>query len=355
MSEQTLRIIDANLNRASEGLRLLEDVARLGLNDAGLSEQLKTIRHEVVRGDLSFNESLIRARDSEGDVGMALEVPGEDREKDIPLMVVANARRVQESLRVLEEFAKIPGMAPQLDSDKYKNARFKLYTIEQELLSKLNRLDKKRHISGLYAIIDTQFLKGRSHEEAALQVMRGGASIVQLRDKSLGKRDLLAIAHKLKILCHEHEVLFIVNDYLDIALASDADGVHVGQQDLPVSAARKLLPMGKLLGCSARTIELAVKAETDGADYVSVGAMYPTASKDDTAVVGLERLREIRQAVTVPLVAIGGINKNNAAEVISAGADAVAVISAILDSDNIEMAARQIVAQLRGKNDASKR
>ncbi|MBA7683028.1 Thiamine-phosphate synthase [subsurface metagenome] len=140
MSNQTLRIIDANLNRIGEGLRVLEEIARLLLDDAALSQQLKDIRHEMVKVDLSLEQQFLQARNSEGDVGINLEVSGEEKYKEIPETVVANARRVQEALRVMEELAKNPGVP--LESDKFKWARFNLYTIEKELFSKLMRRGK---------------------------------------------------------------------------------------------------------------------------------------------------------------------------------------------------------------------
>ena len=341
-SPQILRIIDASLNRVGEGLRLLEDIARLLLNDVALTEQLKTMRHELIRGDFSFQQQLLQSRNAEGDVGIDIEVPGEGKERELPIVLVANARRVQESLRTLEELAKVPGTIPKLDSEKFKQARFNLYTIEQKLLSKLLRQDKLKHISGLYVIIDTQALKGRGHIEAASQVIRGGARVIQLRDKVLGKQELLPIAHQLKTLCAEHNVLFIMNDYLDLALETEADGLHVGQDDLPVRVARQLLPIDKILGASARTIEEATTAQSEGADYLGVGSMYPTLTKETAVVVGPERLRQIRQAVSLPIVAIGGIAKDNVSELIAAGADAVAVISAVLGAESPEETSRQI-------------
>lgn len=344
MSEHRLRIIDANLNRAGEGLHLLEEIARLVLNDAGLTQQLKTIRHEILEGDWSFNQQLIQSRDSTGDVGVDIEARGEEKHRELPITVVANARRVQESLRILEELAKIPGTIPQLDSEKYKQARFALYAIEQELLSKLLRKDKTKHLTGIYAILDSQALSGRSHLEVASQLIRGGAKTIQLRDKLGSKDELLPLAQQLKNLCSEQGVLFIVNDYLDLVLAAGADGLHLGQEDLPIKEARKILPIDRILGCSVTTVEQARVAESDGADYLAVGSIYPTASKETAKVIGLERLRQIRQAVSLPLVAIGGIKKDNAAEVLAAGADSVAVISAILEAKDIVEATRQIVA-----------
>jgi len=348
-SYQTLRIIDANLNRIGEGLRLLEDLARLLLNDAVLSQQLKTMRHGLVTGDWSFNQQLLQSRDSEGDVGINIETPEQAEPRELPIVVVANARRVQEALRTLEELAKIPATTSKLDSEKFKQARFNLYTIERLLLSKLLRKDKIKSIPGLYVIIDTQALKGHSHIEVASQAIRGGATVIQLRDKLRSKKELLPIAQKLGKLCAEHNVLFIMNDYLDLALASGADGLHLGQSDLSIEVARKLLPIDKILGCSTTTVDQAITAESEGADYIAAGSIYPTSSKETAKVIGLERLLQIRKATSVPLVAIGGITKDNTAEVLAAGADSVAVISAILQAESPEEAARQIVARFEAQ------
>jgi thiamine-phosphate pyrophosphorylase len=342
ISSQTLRIIDANLNRIGEGLRLLEDLARFVLNDTNLTQQLKNMRHNLLTSDWPFQRQLLQARNSTGDVGIDIEVPKEEKERRLPTTIVANARRVQEALRVMEELAK----QVNLDPDKFKQARFDVYELEQALLSRLLRQDKIKHLPGLYVIIDTQALKGHNHTEAASQAIQGGATVIQLRDKLLSKKELLPIAQQLKSLCAEHDVLFIVNDYLDLALATDADGLHLGQDDLPVKVARKLLAMDKILGCSTRTVDEAIIAESDGADYVAVGSIYPTLSKETAEVVGLERLRQIRQAVSLPLVAIGGISRNNAAEVIAAGASSVAVISAVLQAEDIAAAANEIVDKL---------
>ena len=158
-------------------------------------------------------------------------------------------------------------------------------------MSRLLRRDKAGRLSGLYAIIDSQLLGSRSHLEVTGQLIRGGAKAIQLRHKLDDKNELLAIARKLKDLCAEHGVLFIVNDYLDIALAVGADGLHLGQKDMPVADARELLPMDMILGSSVNTVEQARAAEAGGADYIAVGSMYPTESKEKAIVVGPERLR----------------------------------------------------------------
>ncbi len=344
----TLRIVDANLNRISEGLRVLEELARMMLDDAVLTQQLKNMRHEMVKVDSELQRKLLQARDSEGDVGADMEVPGEDKQRDMQAIVVANARRIQESLRVMEEIARAPGL--NLDTEKYKHARFSLYTVEKTLLSKILRQDKIKRLNGLYVIIDTAALKGRSHVEVASRVIRGGAKVIQLRDKEYSKKQLLSIAEEIKNLCTEQDVLFMVNDYLDIALAVNADGLHLGQDDLPIDIARRLLPIDKILGCSARTLDKAMIARKEGADYIGVGAMYPTATREGAEVVGPDRLREIKKAIALPLVAIGGISEDNIREVIKAGADSIAVISAVLGVEDVEGATRRLVNIIEGEH-----
>lgn len=348
-----LRIYDANLNRVGEGLRVLEEVARFLLNDPDLTERLKSMRHELVRGCSLLESQLLSSRNSEGDVGVLSEVPGEAERRDIPAIVTANARRVQESLRVLEEFSKIPNVIP-LDSARIKQTRFELYQLEQRLLSKLLRREKIGGLTGLYLIIDQQALQGRSEVEVAQRAIQGGVRVIQLRDKQRSKGELLEVARELNRLCAEHGVLFIVNDYLDLALAADADGVHLGQGDLPVAVARKILPIDKIVGCSTATLEEALRAQEQGADYIAVGSIYPTLSKAATRAAGLEMLRRVKEAVSIPVIAIGGINEDNVAQVITAGADAVAVINAVLATEDVEAAARRLASRIEAQKHSLK-
>ena len=335
-----LRLIDVNLNRISEGLRLLEDIARFLLDDAALSAALKSLRHELLSMHSSFQKELLSARDSAEDVAAFAE---EDmRRSNIPDIVTANARRVAESLRVLEEFYKLPQSFTTLDLDpeRLKKARFTIYELERALMGKVLRHYKR--IEGLYVIIDPEALGEGDVGDVCRQVIRGGAKAIQLRDKKQSKAEVLAEAQELKQVCSEYDIPFIVNDYLDIALACAADGLHLGQGDLPISISRNLLPIDRILGCSTTTVEEALKAESEGADYIAVGSIYPTPSKAGAIVVGLERLCQIRGAVSIPIVAIGGIDVENAPEVVEAGADAIAVIGAILGAEDVEGAARRL-------------
>jgi thiamine-phosphate pyrophosphorylase len=343
-----LRIIDANFNRIGEGLRVLEEFARLSLNDVVLTGQLKDLRHKILHIDNKLQQRLIGARDAVGDVGVGLEAEEEEKKgRDPKDTIIANARRVQESLRVLEEIVKEPGL--NLESSNYEKARFELYTIEKELLSKILRQDKIKRLTGLYVIIDMEFLRGRSYIDVAGQVIRGGIKIIQLRDKKDSLRDFYTIAVEMQKFCVERDVLFIVNDSLETALAADADGLHVGLDDLPIAEARRLLPIDKILGASAKTVEEARAAQAAGADYLGVGAMYTTATKAGAAVVGPGRIKDIKKSVNIPVVAIGGINKDNISDVVKAGADAAAVISAVMEAADVEKATRQLVEIIEGE------
>lgn len=338
------RIIDANIDRTGEGLRLLEDIARFQLDDAGLTRQLKNMRHELTTISPSLGRQLLEARRADTDIGRDMQAEGQAGHRDLEAAISANAKRVQQSLRVLEELARIPDI--DLDTEKYRQARFTLYTIERQLLSRLLRRDKSKRISGLYVVVDTASLGTRRHAEVARQAIEGGAGVIQLRDEVSPKKERLAIARALREICREKDAMFIVNNYLDIALAADADGLHLGQDDLPAADARRLLPINKLLGVSVTDAAQAEKAQADGADYVAAGAIYATGTKENISIIGLEALTTIKKAVNIPVVAIGGIDSGNAAAVMAAGADAVAVISAVLGADSPRQAAAQIVKSL---------
>jgi thiamine-phosphate pyrophosphorylase len=183
--------------------------------------------------------------------------------------------------------------------------------------------------SPLYVILDREAARGRSLPELLDAVLAGGGRLVQLREKSLPMAELFALAQALRARCRAAGALFIVNDRADLALAVDADGLHVGQDDMPARAARRLLPPPMRLGVSTHDPAQARQALADGADYVAVGSMFPTATKMGFQLVGPDLVRRVRPEISLPLVAIGGITEANVAEVMAAGADAVAVISAV--------------------------
>lgn len=198
-------------------------------------------------------------------------------------------------------------------------------------------------ITGLYAIIDPAACRGRSAIDVARLALDGGARVVQWRDKTRDKGDQLADARAIVALCRERDAVFVANDHADLALIVGADGVHLGQHDLPVAAVRRIVRDAMILGVSTNNAGEARAAVAAGADYVAVGAIFATASKGVTRPASLERLREVRQAVAVPVVAIGGIDETNVADVARAGADAAAVIRAVCGADDVRAAAAALV------------
>ncbi|MBI3978501.1 MAG: thiamine phosphate synthase [Chloroflexi bacterium] len=203
--------------------------------------------------------------------------------------------------------------------------------------------DRARGIRGLYVILDPAFVFGQPLVDVAAAALMGGARVIQWRDKGRDKGNQLGEAATVRQLCTTAGALFIVNDHADLALALAADGVHVGQTDLPVAVLRRLLPPSMLIGCSAATVEEARRAVEHGADYLGVGAVFRTASKVNTRPAGPETIREIRAAVGVPIVAIGGITPENVRLVVEAGADAAAVISAVVSAPDVRAAAAAMV------------
>ena len=198
-------------------------------------------------------------------------------------------------------------------------------------------------IRGLYVVTDEMLSHGKSHAEIASEAVAGGASIIQLRDKTASSLKLFSDAKKVAEICRG-KAIFIVNDRIDIALASGADGVHLGQDDIPADAARKICGENFLIGVSVGSLAEAEKAAADGADYIAVSPVYSTASKADAgAGHGLSLVSEIRKAFpAMPLVGIGGLNRDNAAEAVAAGLDSVAVISAVVSAADIKSAAEEL-------------
>jgi len=202
------------------------------------------------------------------------------------------------------------------------------------------KLDKKDLL--LYAVTDRSWLGGEPLESAVEKAIKGGATFVQLREKGLDYEKFLEEARKIRQLCRWYGIPFVVNDNVDIAIAVDADGVHVGQKDMEAGNARKLIGGDKILGVSVQTVEQAILAEKKGADYLGVGAVFPTGSKADAELVSLETLGEICRSVSIPVVAIGGISKDNVMELAGTGICGVAVISAIFAQPDVERAASEL-------------
>jgi thiamine-phosphate pyrophosphorylase len=335
------RIADANFNRAREGLRVVEELARFALNDAFLAGKLKSIRHQLRLIQQEWPggvEKFMSGRDSQTDVGFYSRAEKEFERLNFLELSLANFKRAQEAMRVLEEYAKFISTG-----SEFKKIRFELYDLEKEMTLKLVELKANELYNvdyTLYVIVQEKFTGGRDLVEVAESAIAGGATVIQLRDKESSDSKLLEKGLELRRLTRFKDIPLIINDRVDIALAVDADGVHLGQDDLPVSTARKLLGPGKIIGLSVFSLEQARQARRQGADYIGVGPVFDTRTKEDAArPVGLELLRRVSREIDLPWVAIGGINMSNVSEVIETGAKGVAVVSAVVSAPDVRAAA----------------
>lgn len=194
----------------------------------------------------------------------------------------------------------------------------------------------------LYLVTDRSVMSAKSLEQAVEQAIQGGCTVVQLREKYASSREFFETAQRVKQITDSYHIPLIINDRTDICLAVNAAGIHIGQQDLPAKIVRSMVGPDKIIGVSAATLSEAIQAEQDGADYLGVGAMFATSTKTNTRPVTIEQLTQIKQAVQIPVVAIGGIQSSNAATLTKTGIDGIAVVSAILAQENITHAAEQL-------------
>lgn len=326
------RILDANLDRAREGLRIIEEWCRFGLNNSQLSLVCKQLRQDLA---IWHTIDLRIARDTMGDTGTSLSHPQEEVRNDITSLLQANFCRVQEALRVLEEYGKLyhPDMG-----NACKQMRYQVYSLESNLMGyqRLQLLGR----SHLYLVTSPQE-NILSIVEAALQ---GGLTLVQYRDKNTDDIIRLPLARQLCQLCHNYGALFIINDRVDLALAVDADGVHLGQQDMPIAIARQLLGHNKIIGRSTTNPQEMQGAINEGADYIGVGPVYETPTKIKAAT-GLDYVNYAAKNCPIPWFAIGGIDMNNINDVINAGARQVAVVRSIMESEQPTLTTQYLIAQ----------
>ncbi|HEY5583907.1 MAG TPA: thiamine phosphate synthase [Ruminiclostridium sp.] len=195
----------------------------------------------------------------------------------------------------------------------------------------------------LYLVTDRDLMSTKTLEEAVEQAILGGCTLVQLREKCASSLDFYKSALGVKAITDKYNVPLIINDRVDIAIAIDAAGVHVGQSDLPAEVVRKMLGIDKIIGVSASSLDKAIKAQRDGADYIGVGALYSTNTKTDVNVISIRELIKIRKAVSLPIVGIGGINKGNAGKLSEIGIDGIAVVSAVIAQKDIKQAAKELI------------
>ena len=328
------RILDANLDRAREGLRIIEEWCRFGLNNAHLSGECKQLRQELASW---HTDELRSARDTPGDPGTELSHSQEEQRSSLKSLLQANFCRVQEALRTLEEYGKLyhPDMGA-----AHKQMRYRVYTLESTLLGyQRHQLLWRSHLYLVTSPSEQLF----TTVEAAL---KGGLTLVQYRDKTADDTVRLPIAQKLCQLCHQHGALFILNDRIDLALAVDADGVHLGQQDMPVAIARQLLGPQRLIGRSTTNPEEMQRAVTEGVDYIGVGPVYETPTKEGKPAAGLEYVRYAAKNCSLPWFAIGGIDPANIKDVIDAGAARVAVVRSLMQADQPTLMTQYFLSQL---------
>jgi thiamine-phosphate pyrophosphorylase len=331
----TARVIDAAANRAREAIRVIEDYCRFVLDDALLSGELKTMRHALAEAlQTAYPDRFVGARDTRRDVGTTLSTSGEERRHSPLAVVEANLKRLEEALRSLEEFGKLQSH----DLGKAMEAlRYRAYTVEKAIVlgtTARRRLSQARLCVLLTAGRCTAALDWTISEAAA-----GGAEMFQLREKNLADRELIARARDVRRWTGEAGALFIMNDRPDIARLAEADGVHLGQDDLPVKEARRILGADAIIGVSTHTIEQLREAVLDGADYVGVGPTFASTTKDFPELAGLEFVRQAAAETSLPAFVIGGVNASTIDAAVVAGARRVAVSEAVCAAEEPREAA----------------
>ena len=331
------RVLDANANRARESLRVAEEAARFALERPDLAEALKALRHDLRAALDRFGaDALLAARDTAGDVGTRLETEG--RRTGTADVARAAMKRLTEALRAIEEYGKTvdAGAAAAVEGIRYR-----AYDLEKRL-AEASRPAGRLAAGGLCVLV-TESLCRRPWEEVLAAVLAGGAAAVQVREKNEPDGALLARARRAAEACHEAGALCIVNDRPDVAVLAAADGVHVGTDDLPVGAARRIVGPDRIVGASTHSARQALAAAEAGADYIGCGPMFPSSTKPQDVIPGPDLCREVTQKVGLPVMAIGGITPENAAEVLAAGARWLAVSAAVCSAAYPEGETRRLI------------
>ncbi len=316
-------LLDANLARVKEGLRVMEDIVRFVFADKELFEAVKVLRHSLSQTEIWFGTGhIIRARFGT-DIGTEQSTKTEFERSSMYSIIRANASRVTEALRTLEEFAKI---YTNKNAFLFQKARYQVYALERDLMMRTPHFYLYQYFEEgvVYPISDSI--------EELKDYIDAGAKVVQLRDKSENKQ---LIQQKVKELCRylqkrysegKEKVVFILNDHVDLATRLPVDGVHIGQEDMEVNRARIQIGSNKIIGRSTHNSEQANRAVLEGVDYIGVGPVYATPTKSERKAIGLDTLEIIAETVPLPLVAIGGIDPGNVREIYAQGVRNVAVV-----------------------------
>jgi thiamine-phosphate pyrophosphorylase len=334
-----LRILDANLDRAREGIRVVEEWARFALENGKLVDECKSLRHELAALQ---SPTICQSRNTPEDPGTSLSHPDEEKRSSLTGVVRANFVRTQEALRVLEEYGKLYDAS---FTACIKNLRYRVYTLEQVFNQSMSTAQQVLAQCRLYLVTSPH----PNLVEVVEQALFGGVRLVQLREKTSNDREIMRLGRALRKLCTDHGALFILNDRPDLALALECDGVHVGQEDAGVALARRILGADAVIGRSTHQPAEAMAALAEGADYIGIGPVYATPTKEGREPVGLEYVRYCAEQIAVPGFAIGGLDLENVDKVLQAGATRVAVVRAIMDAPDPKHTTQQFLEKLHGQ------
>lgn len=345
-SEKELNIIDANLDRAKEGLRVCEDITRFVLEHKPLMNALKDQRHactKALKDSKLSTTQLLSARKKRTDVGQYTFSKGEKSRKSEEDLLAANFSRVQESFRVLEELFK---KTNPFTAFQFKQLRFKNYELQNSVMLSFerNKKIKKFEQAKLYAVLTLEKESPNTYLKITKKLLSAGVKIIQLRPKTLSDKTFLKTAKKLRAIT-ENKALFIIDNRPDLAVLCNADGVHIGQNDLSVKECRSIIGFDKLIGKSTHSKKQILSTLKESPDYSSVGPIFETKSVPyKTAGLGIISSAKKQK---IPFVAIGGIDESNVKKVIQKGAERVAVITALTKSKNPTKTAKKLMSLIK--------
>ena len=341
------RILDASANRAREGLRVVEDYVRFVLDDPGLTRRLKEVRHRLAEAVRGFDaDLLIGSRDTREDVGTHIMTPSEQVRENPRAVLTANFKRVGEALRTLEEYGKLIDIWL---AGRFEVLRYDVYTLEKLTLTavqayrSLGEAKLMVLVGGLPTLGDLTWIVG--------EALAGGADVIELREQRLPDRELLSRAREVRILIAQAKAHFILNDRPDLARLAGADGVHLGQDDVSVRDARRIVGPSLLIGVSTHNRVQLDAAILSGAGYVGVGPVFPSATKEfsEPELAGLAYVQSAAETTKLPWFAIGGITEENVERVLEAGATRIAVSAAVVRAARPRRAAARLKARLEGR------
>lgn len=341
------RLIDANINRAAEGIRTAEDIARFILDDYAAASELKQLRHRLRKSVSHIEEFLLSSRDADNDPGRSDRYIDNSKDGDFLKTFTKNISRAEEAVRSAEEALRATG--EKTAALALQEIRYILYSIEKSILpaNKKQRL-VSYFLDNIYGLTASKYSRGRDNISVVTSLLKGGARIIQYREKLHTRRTMSEEAKKIRKLTREYGALFIVNDYIDLALMAEADGIHLGQDDWPITEARKIVGENMIIGVSTHSPKQAEQALEDGADYLGIGPVFSTNTKENVCdAVGTEYVKYAAENVRVPWVAIGGIKEHNMDKVCNNGASCIAMVTELTLADDIEKKTKSVVSRLK--------